>query len=160
MSMFYSQGGYAGNAAGMKISSLNKLSDIRSNRPGLTLLHYVAGQAEETNADLLTLPEDFALLEEASKTPIDILQVEINKLETQIKKIQNQMKAPNVSSEVKERMGDFLPVSFITSGQGFFRLLPKNVETGLFVGQLNRGFAMTSFYLNLLIIQSKHMKNK
>ena len=40
----------------------------------------------------------------------------------------------------------------------FFRLLPKNVETGLFVGQLNRGFAMTSFYLILLIIQSKHMK--
>ena len=114
--MFYLQGGYAGNAAGMKISSLNKLSDIRSNRPGLTLLHYVAGQAEETNADLLTLPEDFALLEEASKTPIDILQVEINKLETQIKKIQNQMKAPNVSSEVKDRMGDFLPVSFITCG--------------------------------------------
>merc|ERR1719295_220015 len=104
---FLNNGGYAGNAAGMKISSLNKLSDIRSNRPGLTLLHYVAGQAEETNPDLLTLPEDFALLEEASKTPIDILQVEINK-------IQNQMKAPNVSSEVKDRMGDFLPYA---SGQ-------------------------------------------
>ena len=94
----------------MKISSLNKLSDIRSNRPGLTLLHYVAGQAEEGNGDLLTLPDDFALLEEASKTPIDILQVEIKKLETQINKIQNQMKAPNVKAEVKNLMSDFLPV--------------------------------------------------
>jgi len=28
------KGGYAGNAAGMKISSLHKLTDIRSNRPG------------------------------------------------------------------------------------------------------------------------------
>ena len=108
------QGGYAGNAAGMKISSLNKLSDTRSNRPGVTLLHYVAGQAEESNAELLTLPEDFALLEEAAKTPIDILQVEINKLESQIKKIQNQMKAPNVNPEVKELMSDFLPVSLCT----------------------------------------------
>lgn len=51
----------------MKISSLHKLSDIRSNKPGLNLLHYVASQAEESNPDLLTLPEDLAILEEASK---------------------------------------------------------------------------------------------
>ena len=129
----------------MKISSLNKLSDIRSNRPGLTLLHYVAGQAEETNADLLTLPEDFALLEEASKTPIDILQVEINKLETQIKKIQNQMKAPNVSSEVKDRMGDFLPVSFITCGQGFFSIASKNCRNWIIRGSTKSWFCNHHF---------------
>ena len=51
----------------MKISSLHKLSDIRSNKPGLNLLHYVALQAEEANPELLTLPEDLAILEEASK---------------------------------------------------------------------------------------------
>jgi hypothetical protein len=51
----------------MKISSLHKLSDIRSNKPGLNLLHYVAGQVEEANPDLLTLPDDLAVLEEASK---------------------------------------------------------------------------------------------
>ena len=44
LSLLWLQGGYAGNAAGMKISSLHKLSDIRSNKPGLNLLHYVAGQ--------------------------------------------------------------------------------------------------------------------
>ena len=95
----------------MKISSLNKLSDIRSNRAGVTLLHYVASQAEESNEELLTLPDDFAILEEASKTPIDILQVEINKLESQIRKIQNQIKAPTVNQDVKELMSDFLQVS-------------------------------------------------
>ena len=95
----------------MKISSLNKLSDIRSNRAGVTLLHYVASQAEESNDELLTLPDDFAILEEASKTPIDILQVEINKLESQIRKIQNQIKAPTVNQDVKELMSDFLQVS-------------------------------------------------
>ena len=47
---FTLQGGYAGNAAGMKISSLHKLTDIRSNKPGLTMLHYVATLAEKTNA--------------------------------------------------------------------------------------------------------------
>ena len=61
------QGGYAGNAAGMKISSLHKLTDIRSNKPGVNLLHYVAQQAEQTQPELLTVVEDLAVLEEASK---------------------------------------------------------------------------------------------
>ena len=61
------QGGYAGNAAGMKISSLTKLSDIRSNKPGMNLLHYVAQQIEATQPDLLTVVDDLAVLEEASK---------------------------------------------------------------------------------------------
>jgi hypothetical protein len=33
----------------------------------MNLLHYVAMQAEETNPQLLTLAEDLAILEEASK---------------------------------------------------------------------------------------------
>lgn len=61
------QGGYAGNAAGMKISSLHKLTDIRSNKPGVNLMHYVAQQAEQTQPELLTLVEDLAVLDEASK---------------------------------------------------------------------------------------------
>ncbi len=36
------QGGYAGNAAGVKLASLQKLSDIRANKPGVSLLHYIA----------------------------------------------------------------------------------------------------------------------
>jgi len=36
------QGGYAGDAAGFKLSSLLKLSETRANKPGFTLLHFVA----------------------------------------------------------------------------------------------------------------------
>jgi len=39
---FCLQGGYAGNAAGVKLSSLQKLTDIRANKPGMNLIHYVA----------------------------------------------------------------------------------------------------------------------
>merc|ERR1712045_888323 len=60
---FLNSGGYAGNAAGMKISSLHKLSDIRSNRPGLNLLHYVALQVESGCPELLSLPDDLIVLE-------------------------------------------------------------------------------------------------
>ena len=51
----------------MKISSLHKLTDIRSNKPGMNLLHYVAQQIEATQPDLLTVVDDLAMLEEASK---------------------------------------------------------------------------------------------
>ncbi len=113
----------------MKLSSLHKLSDIRSNKPGLNLLHYVAGQAEEANPDLLTLPDDLAILEEASKyvkplsaqygcshqlfssrTSLEQLRTDISKLDSQINKIQTQMKNPNTKEDVKRQMNEFLPV--------------------------------------------------
>ena len=61
------QGGYAGDAAGMKISSLQKLTDIRSNKPGMNLLHYVAGQVQQFQPELLTIVDDLAVLEDASR---------------------------------------------------------------------------------------------
>merc|ERR1719225_2527160 len=83
---FLNSGGYAGNAAGMKISSLHKLTDIRSNKPGLTMLHYVASLAEKSNSELLTIPEDLAILEEASRNTLEQLGIEVNQLDNQIKK--------------------------------------------------------------------------
>merc|ERR1719347_993406 len=106
---FLNSGGYAGNAAGMKISSLHKLTDIRSNKPGMNLLHYVAGQVEQTQPELLTLVDDLALLEEACKTPIEALNSDISKLDSQIKKISQQMANPNTEPDVKEQMQEFLP---------------------------------------------------
>lgn len=42
-----SQGGYAGNAAGYRISSLLKLADTKANKPGMNLLHFVAMVSSE-----------------------------------------------------------------------------------------------------------------
>ncbi|XP_075984374.1 FH2 domain-containing protein formin 3 isoform X2 [Anticarsia gemmatalis] len=39
---FLNAGGYAGGAAGVRLGSLHKLPDIRANKPGVTLMHYVA----------------------------------------------------------------------------------------------------------------------
>lgn len=36
------QGGYAGDAAGVKLSSLQKITDIRANKPNMNLIHFVA----------------------------------------------------------------------------------------------------------------------
>lgn len=106
---FLNSGGYAGNAAGMKISSLHKLTDIRSNKPGMNLLHYVAQQAEQTQPELLSVVEDLAVLEEASKNSIEVLNGDMNKLDSQVKKITNQMKNTNTESDVVSQMEEFLP---------------------------------------------------
>lgn len=64
---FLNFGGYAGNAVGVKLSSLQKLTDIRANKPGMNLIHYVAAQADKRNKDLLTFPNELSTLESASK---------------------------------------------------------------------------------------------
>lgn len=76
----------------MKLSSLQKLTDIRANKPGMNLIHYVAlvstankhsveyyqivrgnnvviflQQAEKNRKDLLKFPEEMSVLEEATK---------------------------------------------------------------------------------------------
>jgi inverted formin-2 len=38
---FINDGGYSGNAAGFKLSSLIKLSDLKSNKHNVTLLHVI-----------------------------------------------------------------------------------------------------------------------
>ena len=40
---------------------------FRSNKPGMHLLHYVAGQVEVAQPDLLSITDDLNILEEASK---------------------------------------------------------------------------------------------
>ena len=39
---FMNSGVALGNAAGFQLSSLKKLSDTKANKPGITLMHYVA----------------------------------------------------------------------------------------------------------------------
>lgn len=67
MGNFLNAGGYAGNAAGVKLTSLQKLTDIRANKPGMNLIHFVALQAEKKNKKLLQFADQMNHLENASK---------------------------------------------------------------------------------------------
>lgn len=69
MGNFLNAGGYAGNAAGVKLASLQKLTEIRANKPGMNLIHFVALQAEKKNKKLLDFADQifFTRLENASK---------------------------------------------------------------------------------------------
>jgi len=47
------QGCYAGNAVGFRLTSLTKLVDTRSNKPRLTLLHFLVDEVCRQNHDAI-----------------------------------------------------------------------------------------------------------
>merc|ERR1719245_2357171 len=75
----------------------------------MNLLHYVAQQVEQTQPELLSIVGDVAVLEEASRTSIEVLNGDINKLDGQIRKISSQIKSSNTEPDVASQMGEFLP---------------------------------------------------
>lgn len=110
---FLNSGGYAGDAAGVKLASLQKITDIRANKPNMNLIHYVALQAEKKNRNLLTFPDSLSTLEDASKTTVEQIHNEINALDARIKKIKKVIELPTTETEIKQQMADFLSVSLL-----------------------------------------------
>ncbi|XP_066598097.1 uncharacterized protein form3 isoform X2 [Prorops nasuta] len=114
---FLNSGGYAGNAAGVKLSSLQKLTEIRANKPGMNLIHYVALQAERKRKDLLNFTKSMSALEAATKTTIEQLNNEFNSLDTKIKKIKSQIQLPSTEAEIQDQMASFLQMAEREMGQ-------------------------------------------
>nr|XP_003707392.2 PREDICTED: uncharacterized protein LOC100883788 [Megachile rotundata]XP_012150017.1 PREDICTED: uncharacterized protein LOC100883788 [Megachile rotundata]XP_012150018.1 PREDICTED: uncharacterized protein LOC100883788 [Megachile rotundata] len=108
---FLNSGGYAGNAAGVKLSSLQKLTEIRANKPGMNLIHYVALQAERKRKDLLDFTKNMTALEAATKTTTEQLNNEFNALDTKIKKIKAQIQYPSTEIDIQEQMAQFLQMA-------------------------------------------------
>ncbi|CAN8006008.1 unnamed protein product, partial [Ixodes hexagonus] len=71
---FLNSGGYAGNAAGFRVMSLLKVIELRSNRPGVSLLHYVAQQADRAG---LASGLSLATLEPACRVSGDQVRAEV-----------------------------------------------------------------------------------
>ncbi|BFZ15260.1 hypothetical protein BsWGS_18298 [Bradybaena similaris] len=105
---FLNSGGYAGNALGFKIASLNKLMDTRANNlPRVTLLHFIVEDAEKQPGELLTFAGDMSQpLIEASRLTVDNLTSEIKQLEGNIKRLKSQIS--NSEKEIKDYFEGFI----------------------------------------------------
>ncbi|XP_009070598.1 PREDICTED: LOW QUALITY PROTEIN: FH2 domain-containing protein 1 [Acanthisitta chloris] len=73
-------GGYAGNAVGFKLSSLLKLADTKANKPGMSLLHFVALEAQKKDAALLKFSEKIRSVHDAARLSIDNVETELHSL--------------------------------------------------------------------------------
>ncbi|XP_062592916.1 inverted formin-2-like, partial [Saccostrea cucullata] len=104
---FMNAGGYAGNAMGFRINSLNKLMDTRANKPRVTLLHYLVGEAEKENKDALAFVDEMSSdLAKASRLTVDALTAEVKQLKTNVKKLHKDLET--CPEDVKNQLKTFI----------------------------------------------------
>ncbi|XP_071126206.1 inverted formin-2-like isoform X2 [Mytilus edulis] len=104
---FLNAGGYAGNAVGFKINSLNKLMDTRANKPRVTLLHFMVAEATKENKDALDFADEmYPDLNCATRCSKDNLTTELKQLKDSVHKLHKNLKgAPD---DVKNQLKTFV----------------------------------------------------
>ncbi|XP_061190244.1 inverted formin-2-like [Saccostrea echinata] len=104
---FMNAGGYAGNAVGFRINSLNKLMDTRANKPRVTLLHYLVEEAEKEDGDALTFVEELSpYLAIASNLTVDALITEVRQVKSSVSNLKKNLK--KCPSDVKKQLDIFV----------------------------------------------------
>ncbi|TNN18204.1 FH2 domain-containing protein [Schistosoma japonicum] len=81
---YMNKGGNLGSATGFKISSLLKLSEVRSNDPKITLLHFLVQELKTNNPQMLLITETMPQLKEASDVSLDSIIKEINRFRSRL----------------------------------------------------------------------------
>ncbi|XP_054021242.1 FH2 domain-containing protein 1 [Dryobates pubescens] len=85
-------GGYAGNAVGFKLSSLLKLADTKANKPGMSLLHFVALEAQKKDAALLNFSEKIRDVHDAARLSIDNIEAELQSLSFKARSVKDSIR--------------------------------------------------------------------
>ncbi|XP_048400980.1 FH2 domain-containing protein 1 [Stegostoma tigrinum] len=98
-------GGYSGNAAGFRIASLLKLADIKANKPGVNLIHFVAMEAEKRDKKLLSFPDKLEHIGAAARLSEDGIMEELNKLSKRVASLQTDL---NEDPELEAQLARFL----------------------------------------------------
>ncbi|XP_077949982.1 inverted formin-2 isoform X1 [Gasterosteus aculeatus] len=98
---FLNYGTHTGSAEGFKINTLLRLTETRANKSRITLLHHILQEAEKNHPDLLNLPDDLEICEEAAGLNLDLIQSESNILTNQLRS--SESKVCCSSEDLKEQ---------------------------------------------------------
>ncbi|XP_069842592.1 uncharacterized protein [Dendropsophus ebraccatus] len=104
---FMNAGGYAGNAAGFRVSSLLKLADTKANKPGMNLLHFVVMEVQKQDPRFLSFVDKLQHVHSAMKLSEDGLLEEFYRLQSRITSIHQTLSVPELQ-ELKQQMEEFL----------------------------------------------------
>ncbi|KAK6172315.1 hypothetical protein SNE40_016001 [Patella caerulea] len=108
---FMNAGGYAGNALGFKIGSLNKLMDTRANKPRVTLLHYLVSDAHKEHDQVLDFVDELLPgLTIASRLTVDNLTSEKTQALVSIKSLKSHVE--KADEDVQKQFNTFLEEGF------------------------------------------------
>ncbi|XP_073517292.1 FH2 domain-containing protein 1-like isoform X2 [Phyllobates terribilis] len=105
---YMNAGGYAGSAMGFRMGSLLRLADTKANKPGMNLMHFVAGEAERNNRSLLTFPEKLPHISQASRITSQEVQSD---LDTLSQRLQSTKEALRDQPDLRHEMAPFLQVA-------------------------------------------------
>ncbi|XP_078496364.1 uncharacterized protein LOC144752239 [Lissotriton helveticus] len=104
---FMNAGGYAGNAAGFHISSLLKLADTKANKPGLSLLHFVAMEVQKRYPELLCFPGKLENISRGIRLSEGGMVEEFYRLQKQVSSLARTLVAAE-HREIRAQMAGFL----------------------------------------------------
>ncbi|XP_016371327.1 FH2 domain-containing protein 1-like [Sinocyclocheilus rhinocerous] len=105
---YMNAGGYAGNAAGFRISSLLKLADTKANKPGMNLLHFVAMEAVKKDKDLLMFPSRLSHVGPASRLSEESVVEDLSRLQSRVAELRVRAQA---DAEIEQQTRTFLEVA-------------------------------------------------
>uniref|UniRef100_A0A224Z7W4 Rhoa gtpase effector dia/diaphanous n=1 Tax=Rhipicephalus zambeziensis TaxID=60191 RepID=A0A224Z7W4_9ACAR len=128
---FINSGSYAGNAFGFRLNTLPKLLETRSNKPRMTLLHFLVEIAEKEQAQTLSFTKDLRHLAQCSRLSLDGMRAELKQLSTGIEKLERHL--PQGDADFKRHFG-----AFITAAKAQLSELSSSFEQ---IGQLSRRLA-------------------
>ncbi|CAH8591404.1 unnamed protein product [Schistosoma rodhaini] len=81
---YMNEGNNLGSASGFKLSSLLKLSEVRSNDSKFTLLHFLVQEFKTNNPQMLRITDTLPYLKEASDVSLDLIIKEINRFKSRL----------------------------------------------------------------------------
>lgn len=81
-----------GAAFGFKLDTLGKLKDLRSNKPGYTLLHYIVHVVNENYPDALQFVDELSILKDALRFDLDTISKQMESIELVMANCKNYMK--------------------------------------------------------------------
>ncbi|TMS17627.1 FH2 domain-containing protein 1 [Larimichthys crocea] len=105
---YMNAGGYSGNAAGFRISSLLKLADTKANKPGMNLLHFVAMEAVKKDQSLLSFPSQLGHVGSASRLSEESVLEDLSKLKSRVVALKANIQT---EAEIQQHTQPFLEVA-------------------------------------------------
>ncbi|XP_072532752.1 uncharacterized protein [Salminus brasiliensis] len=102
---YMNAGGFAGNAAGFRISSLLRLADTKANRPGMNLLHFVAMEAVKKDPSILSYHLKLSHVGPAARLSVEVVQEEFNELQRRVTTLQERVRT---TSDLHTQIAPFL----------------------------------------------------
>uniref|UniRef100_A0A1I8NPT8 FH2 domain-containing protein n=1 Tax=Stomoxys calcitrans TaxID=35570 RepID=A0A1I8NPT8_STOCA len=105
---YLNSGKFSGNAIGIRISSLGKLTQTRSNLNNLHILHFIVSQIKVQAPYLINIPNGLKAMHKAAKLNIEQVMIDAKNMCIRVRNVKTQIELLPLDSDIRQKMGKFL----------------------------------------------------